>query len=424
MKFQLPYGHSIVDISLPDDLDISEIVPAEIPKMGSDKEIVSKAIQNPLGTPLLENILAPRSKTIIVIPDKTRNARTDIVLPILLDEIQSNGIRSEDISFLFANGSHAEMTLQEKQAILGKKIAEKFHFVEHDCSTNQMEFVGTTERGIPVRVNKILFEAENVIVVGTVVHHYFAGFGGGPKMIVPGVAACETITQNHRMAVMSEDSVLHPKCLPGNVEGNPVYEDIEEAFKMVNVDFSVQVVLDGHHGIQAAFSGDTLLAHKRGREIIEKMNRVPIDRKFDCVIVSAGGFPKDLNVIQAHKAIYNGFQAVKSGGCMIILAECADGIGSKTFLQWFDYSSLTEMKRAVMANYALNGNTALSLKEKLDQTKMYVISKLEEGLSRKIGFVPVRFFKEAWALATSDFKIDSVAVLPNGDVTLPEVKLG
>ncbi len=424
MEFKLPYGQSKMAVSLTEHVEVSQIVPADLPKLGSDREIVRQAIENPVGTPPLQNLLTSHSKILVILPDKTRNARTDVILPVLLETIHSAGVLSKQVQFLFANGSHTEMTNREKQAILGKEIARNYFFEEHDCSKSPLKYVGTTRRGIPVRVNTRVLDADFVIVAGTVVHHYFAGFGGGPKMIVPGVAACDTITLNHRMAVMSETSVLHPNCRPGNVQGNPVYEDIEEAFQMVHVDFSIQVVLNAAHTIQAAFAGDTLPVHKKGREIIEKMNRVSIDRKFDCVIVSAGGFPKDLNVIQAHKAIYNGFQAVKSGGCMIILAECADGIGSKTFLQWFEYSSLTEMKRAVMANYVLNGNTALSLKEKLDQTKMYVISTLEEGLSRKIGFEPVGSFEEAWARATSDFKIKSVAVLPNGDVTLPEVKVG
>jgi len=424
MEFQLPYGQTKMVVSLPEHLEVFEILPADLPKSGSNREIVRQAIQNPLGTPPLQTLLTSHSRIIIVIPDKTRNARTDVILPVLLETIHSNGVPSKQVEFLFANGSHAKMTDREKQAILGDEIAKAYRFEEHDCSKSSLRYVGTTRRGIPVRVNNRVLNGDFVIVVGTVVHHYFAGFGGGPKMIVPGVAACDTITLNHRMAVMSENSVLHPNCRPGNVVGNAVYEDIEEAFQMVRVDFSFQVVLDAEHNIQAAFAGDTLQAHKKAREIIEKMNRVSIDRKFDCVIVSAGGFPKDLNVIQAHKAIYNGFQAVKSGGCMIILAECADGIGSQTFFQWFNYSVLSDMKRAVMDNYTLNGNTALSLKEKLDQTKMYLISRLEEGLSRKIGFEPVGSFEEAWARATSDFKINSVAVLPNGDVTLPEVKIG
>jgi len=422
MKFELPYGPFKMAVSVPEHLEVLKVVPADLPKLGADQEIVRKAIENPLGTPRLQDLLSVHSKIIIVIPDKTRNARTDVILPVLLESIHSAGVPSKQVKFLFANGSHAGMTDQEKQAILGKKIARNYSFEEHDCSKSPLKYVGTTRRGIPIGVNSLVVDADFVIIVGTVVHHYFAGFGGGPKMIVPGVAACDTITRNHRMAVMSEDSVLHPNCRPGNVKGNPVYEDIEEAFEMVNVGFSVQVVLNCDHEIQAVFAGDTLLAHKKGCEIIEKMNRVRINRKFDCVIVSAGGFPKDLNLIQAHKAIYNAFQAVKPGGCMIVLAKCDDGIGSRTFLQWFDYSSLAEMKRAVMENYALNGNTALSLKEKLNQSTMYLISDLDKTMSRKIGFLPVRSFEEAWKKASSDFGIHSVAVLPFGDVTLPEAR--
>ncbi|NOY78774.1 MAG: nickel-dependent lactate racemase [Calditrichaeota bacterium] len=422
MKFELRYGRSKTVVAVPDHLEILTIVPADLPKAESGQEMVQYAIEHPLGTPPLQNLLSSQSKLCVVLPDKTRDARTDLILPVLLKAIRAAGVPSKQVKFLFANGSHAGMADREKEAILGSEIAETYAFEEHDCSQSALKYVGTTPRGIPVRVNRLVTDSDFVIVAGTVVHHYFAGFGGGPKMIVPGVAACDTITQNHKMAVLSENSVLHPNCRPGHVKGNPVYEDIEDAFQMVNIGFSVQVVLDYNHEIQAAFAGDTLLAHKKCRRIIEKMNRVPIPQTFDCVIVSAGGFPKDVNLIQAHKAIYNAFQAVKPGGCMIVLAKCDDGIGSRTFLQWFDYSGLAEMKRAVMENYALNGNTALSLKEKLNQSTMYLISDLDKSISRRIGFVPVSSFEEAWAQASRDFNMNSVAVLPFGDVTLPELR--
>ncbi len=423
MDLYFAYGRSNRTIHLPDQLEIVRIVPKKQPKTGTNESIVRDALNNPRGTPKLPEILKKDALTLVIIPDKTRNARTDIVLPLLLNEIQKAGIRKKNIRFLFANGNHTGMSPSEKGNIMGAAVLRNGSFQEHDSRRSMVDFLGETTRGVPVRVNRLVQEAEYVIVVGTIVHHYFAGFGGGPKMIVPGVAACETITKNHKLAVMDETSTLHPNCRPGNVAGNPVYEDIEEAYRMVRVDFSVQVVLDEAHNIQAAFAGDTLQAHRAGRKIIETMNRVSIPKKYDCVIVGGGGFPKDSNLIQAHKAVYNAFQAVKPGGGLIIFAECADGIGSKTFLQWFDYPTLNSMKKAVMKNYTLNGNTALSLKEKLDQSTMYLISELDESVSRKIGFVPVPSFEKAWAKANSDFTIHSAAVLQNGDVTLPEVKV-
>ncbi len=420
MEFKLPYGKGFQRIKIPDDVSTQVLRPNHLPEPDSDEAVVRRALANPIGTPSLSALLTQNAPTLLVVPDKTRNARLDVVLPILLEEIQKAGVSPSNIHFLFANGSHAGMSVEEKQAILGEDVASRFAAFEHDCRRSACSQIGVTRRGIPVKINKKVLDAAHIIVVGTVVHHYFAGFGGGPKMIVPGVAACDTITRNHRMAVLSEESVLHPACRPGNTDGNPVYEDIEEAFRMAPVDFSVQVVLNQEHGIQAAFAGDTLRAHRRGREVIEKMNRVPIPHQFDCVIVSAGGFPKDVNLIQAHKAIYNAFQAVRPGGCLIVLAACPDGIGSPTFLRWFDFADLARMKKAVMEEYQLNGNTALSLKEKLDAVAIYWISELPREISLKIGFQPVASFEEAWSQARKRQTITSVAVLPHGDVTLPQ----
>ncbi len=424
MEFKLPYGKDFHRIEIPSTVRVQRIQPKVLPLPPSDEMAIRQALANPIGSPPLAKILRENAPTVLVLPDKTRNARTDVVLPILLDTIQKAGVHASNIHFLFANGSHAGMTPSEKRAVLGNVNLPEAHVFEHDCRKSSCRHVGTTRRGISVDVNEQIFKATYVVVVGTVVHHYFAGFGGGPKMIVPGVAACHTITQNHRMAVLSEKSVLHPACRPGNVVGNPVYEDIEEAFKMVPVDFSLQVVLNREHRIQAAFAGDTLQAHRQGRQLVEEMNRIPLQHPYDCVVVSAGGFPKDVNLIQAHKAIYNAYQAVRPGGCLIGLARCPDGLGSPTFLQWFDYPTLAEMKRAVMENYQLNGNTALSLKEKLDKVELFWISELPEEISRKIGFVSVRSFGEAWRKATARHKIASVAVLPFGDVTLPQIDEG
>ncbi len=422
MKFSLPYGKGFRQIALPDHIEPVVLEPASLPLPPSDEDAVRQALSAPIGTPPLTQILTQDAPTLIVLPDKTRNARTDVVLPLLIEEIRRAGVQDKNIRFLFANGSHARMKSAEKRRILGEEFFARFQSFEHDCHTSSCVQIGTSRRGIPVKINQQVLDSTYVLIVGTVVHHYFAGYGGGPKMIVPGVAGCDTISQNHRMAVLSEESVLHPECRPGNVAGNPVYEDIEEAFRMAPVHFSVQVVLNHNHAIQAAFAGDTLLAHMEGRKIIEQMNRVPIPKKYDCVIASAGGFPKDLNLIQAHKAIYNAFQAVRPGGCLIVLAECPDGIGSSTFLQWFNYPDLASMKKAVMANYLLNGNTALSLKEKLDTVEIFWISRLPREISWKIGLHATDSFEEAWSEARKRFKISSVAVLPYGDVILPHLE--
>jgi len=421
IQFDLKYGHGSQRLYLSGKCQCQTLHPSVPTLQLDEQEILRIRMRNPLASRPLEEILKPGDRVLLVVPDKTRVARLSEVFQVLFPIFRTCKIPDENITVIFANGSHPRMSPEEKRAILGETAASRFRTEEHDCYSPIFEKLGTTRRGTPVMVNPILRQHDKVIVIGSVVHHYFAGFGGGPKMIVPGLAAYETILQNHRLAVLTDDEgPLHPECRPGNLQGNPVYEDIQEAAQMVPVDFAIQLVLDEQNRIVDAFCGDLYSSFQKASLRVHYLNAVGLDGPADVVIASAGGYPKDLNLIQAHKAMHYAAQALKKGGILLLLAECRDGWGNPDVLEWFSYTDYNEMKKAVQQNFRLNANTALAMKFKLDRYKILLVSELPHDPLHELGFFP--FPDVASAVKAIENKLDGSAkvyIIPNASVTLP-----
>ena len=424
IQLDLKYGAGEQRLYLSGECQCETLHPQTPTLRLDEKEILKIRLRNPLASPPLEQILKPGDRVLLVVPDKTRVARLDVVFPFLFSAFKERKIPDEKVTVIFANGSHPAMSAEEKRAILGEAAYHRFRIEEHNCHSALVDKLGTTRRGTPVMVNPILKQHDKVIVIGSVVHHYFAGFGGGPKMIVPGLAAYETILHNHRLAVLTDDEgPLHPACRPGNLKGNPVFEDLQEAAKMVPVHFAIQLVLDEDQHVIDAFCGDLYSSYQKASLRVHRLNAVEILEPADVVIASAGGRPKDLNFIQAHKALHHASLALRPGGTLVLLAECADGWGNPDVLEWFSYGSYAEMKRAVQENFRLNANTALSIKHKLENFKILLVSELPHDPLRQMGFFPFRRAEDA--IKAIEHKLNGrakVYVIPNASVTLPVQK--
>ena len=419
-QFSLKYGDKSVTLFLPDEYQSQSLHPAVPPLHLAEEDILKIRLKNPLATPGLEEILKTDDRVLIVVPDKTRVSRLDLVFPYLFQVLQKKKIADEQVTILFANGSHAPMTEAEKHAILGEAAFRRFAHYEHNCREAMVEKLGTTSRGTPVMVNRLITKNSKLIVISSVVHHYFAGFGGGPKMIVPGLAAYDTIWNNHRLAVLAEDSPLHPGCEPGNINKNPVYEDIVEAVQMTRVDFAIQLVLDENYRLVDAFCGDLYSSFQKAGMRVHQLNSVRITKPADLVIASAGGYPKDINLIQAHKAIHHAVRALKPNGILIILAECRNGWGNVEFPVWFEIGNYAEIKKAVLAHFRINSNTALVLKHKLENYQIFLISQLPTDITSKMGFQPAVDLSTALDKAKQLLPSDAVTyVIPNASITLP-----
>lgn len=405
-KVKIKYGKKSIELEIPNHTKI--LTPHLNPPQKDENDILHDALDNPIDSTSLENFIHANDKTLIIVPDKTRKARIDFVLKFVLERLKNRSIK-----ILFANGTHARQTEAEKREIIGDEIYNNFEIFEHDAYNGEFHYFGRTSRGTEIFLNKLVSEADKIILIGSITHHYFAGAGGGAKMLIPGVASYKTATQNHKLT-LTPDGDINPEATNLKLDNNPVYEDIVEAFKICNLKVvHLGVILDEQDRITSAFFGDVISSHRAGVDFLRKFFTIYVNEKFDTVISSAGGFPKDVNFIQSHKSIHHSCYILKEGGTLFSFIECRDGIGSRTFLDWFKFKNIEDMKRHLLENYSMNGHTALSLRNKLKFANIIVRSELEDDVLNLMG---LRKFDLSETLAHLE---GSVALIQNASIYLP-----
>ena len=285
---------------------------------------------NPIGTPPLRKILHPGERVAVLVNDITRLVYSEVFLPILIDEMNACGIPDRDIFIVFALGLHRQQSAEEQRRIVGEEVARRIALYDHDCRHREnLVALGRTSRGNEVWINRRVYEADRVILTGEIIYHQIAGYSGGRKSLVPGVAGAETTTFNHQL-------ILDPNCRPGILEGNPAHEDLMEACRMFEPDFLLNVVLSPSGGWVRVVAGHYDLAHRAGCETVDQMCRIPIDQPYDMVLASAGGFPLDIDLRQAHKGMENAARALRPGGVLVYFAECREGTGSAAIEEWVE----------------------------------------------------------------------------------------
>lgn len=419
MDIQIKYGNDIVSCHISDRLRTRILEPSHNAPVPSLRQALLASLRNPIGTEPLAAMLSPEKKITIVVPDKTRQCILDRIMPVLYEYLSGHGVPAEHITILFANGTHQKQSEEETAALLGSFIWKTLCVKQHDAhDTASLEYLTTTSRGTKITLNKFVTQSDLVITVGGIMHHYFAGFGGGPKLLIPGVAGYETAKQNHRYTIDDTGS-FHPDCRDGNLDTNPVYLDIIEAIGHIPNVFSVNVVLDPSNKPAGFFSGDSIAAHRRGTELASSLYEVSIREKADVIIVSPGGSPRDSTFIQSHKAIHHAYHAVKPGGMIITAAACDDGIGSPTFLNWFSIP-YNRLGKELQTSYSLNGHTALSLRNKINSAGISLLSKLDSSTVSHMGITPVASMQSALDKVFGHTNGTAlVYILPYGSSTVP-----
>jgi nickel-dependent lactate racemase len=329
------------------------------------------------------------------------------------------------ITLLAANGSHLPVSDDRLTDLVGGTMRRRYPVWQHDCrDRDSLLFFGETSSGTPVWLNRRLRECDWVITLGPVVLHYFAGFGGGPKMIFPGLAGYDTIDGNHRRAIDFSTGRLDPRAGEGHIEDNPVYRDLAEVGRWIPNWLSWQMVLDERGGIRYSAVGPPVEVHRELAAKALSLFCVPIGDRGDVVVASAGGHPSDVNLIQAHKSIHHAFQAVRENGWLIVLAECSEGIGSETFLSYFDCGTSEAIAERLRGDYRLNGQTALALRIKTEKARIVLVSGLDPALVRRTGMIPAADFEEAWSRVGAGLAAGKRArgyVFPNAAQYLPVV---
>ncbi len=330
-QFSLKFGHKKTELHIDKDHLIGEIKLAGEAKSMSEEDIIRQSLKNPIASQTLDRVISPDDQVCIVISDVTRMyQRPHIFLPILVDELIGAGAKEENIFFISALGSHRKHTEDEHKKLLGDSLYGRFHIEDHDCNdADNLVEIGTTSRGTVVEVNKKAAQADKVIMTGAVVYHVMAGWGGGRKSVLPGIASRKSIMMNHAISMERPENLTsgpNPLCDCALYDNNPLNLDMIEAAEMFNPAFMFNVILGGGE-IIAAVSGDITVAHKKGCQMVSEFNDVEIQEKGDMIIASGGGFPKDLNFYQSTKVIYNAMRAIHEDGILIILASCSEGFG-------------------------------------------------------------------------------------------------
>jgi lactate racemase len=361
---------------------------------------------------------------VIVTSDITRYTASEVYLPLLVERLNAAGIRDKDIEVVIALGIHRKQTDHEHARIIGPLFG-RIKVSDHDCDDpGKLVYLGKTSSGIEVEVNRAVAETDRVILTGVVGFHYFAGFGGGRKSILPGVASRKSCMASH-FAVLNPGagSGRNPNATTGGLDGNPVHQAMVEACAMVPPAFILNTVLSPDKRIIAAFAGDWRESHLAGCRYYAGNFSFPIARPADLAVVSCGGFPKDINFIQAHKAMEYGSRAVRDGGVMILLAECRDGYGNATFFNWFRFRDLEKFETELRANYEINGQTAYSALVKARRFRIVLVSALPPEEVEAMGMMPARTLEEAMGKAVRLLPSDySAYVIPQGGTVLPVIK--
>ncbi|WP_298440265.1 nickel-dependent lactate racemase [Geobacter sp.] len=415
---ELKYGDISFPLELPRARLLGVIRPAAETPAESPGAIIGAALDRCAGA---IRTFRPGERVVIVTSDITRYTGSEIYLPLLVERLMAAGIREGDIEILVALGIHRKQTEHEHARIAGPLFG-RLRIVDHDCDDpGELAFIGRTSGGVDVEVNRRVVEADRVILTGTIAFHYFAGFGGGRKSILPGVAARKSCMASH-FAVLNpgEGSGRNPLAVTGNLAGNPVHAAMDEACAMVEPTFILNTVLSPEKRIIAAFAGHWREAHEEGCRYYAGRFAYPLREKADLVVVSCGGFPKDINVIQAHKSMEYGSQALKEGGVMVLLAQCRDGYGNASFFDWFRFRDLGEFEARLRSHYEINGQTAYSLLQKAQRFRVILVSELPEEEVRTMGLIPAKTLDGAMATAAELLPADCTAcVIPEGGTVLP-----
>lgn len=414
MIHEFGFGKEKQFVNIPDGVKVRELTANDNIEFNAVDADVVHALENPIGSPRLRDIVKPGEKIAIITSDITRPMPTYKVMPALLDELAAAGVDFKDVTLVFALGSHRKQSPEEQKRLAGDVAYGKINVVDSD--PEDCVHMGVTANGTPVDITRVVAEADRRIALGNIEFHYFAGYSGGYKAVMPGVSTPAAIQSNHKL-------MIRPESCAGRLEGNPVREDIEEAGRICGLDFILNVVLDEHKNIVKVVCGDPVKAHRVGAAFLDKLYTKEIDCGADIVIVSQGGAPKDLNLYQTQKALDNSKHAVKDGGIIILIGSCAEGYGEHTFEDWMlNSESPDDLVNKIRRNFVLGGHKAAAIGMVLQRADIYLVSDMDPALVQRSFMKPYSSAQQAFddALAKLGDNAD-VITMPYGGSVLPRL---
>ena len=416
-EFLLPYGKETLKAEIEEEhlagVLVSELHDYKAPMEGS--RLVQEALEHPIGTPRLCDMAIDKKKVVVISSDHTRPVPSHIIMPLILKEIR-RGNPDAEITILISAGLHRETTREELESKFGPEITENETIIVHDCDdTDNMVCLGKLPSGGNLYINKLAVEADLLVAEGFIEPHFFAGFSGGRKSVLPGVASRETVMYNHNSAFIGD-----PHSRTGIIEGNPIHNDMLYAARVAGLDFIVNVVIDSAHDPIFAVAGDCDLAHRVGREFLAskcQVDAVPAD----IVISTNGGYPLDQNIYQSVKGMTAAEVTVKEGGVIIMLSKAADGHGGKYFHETFrDEKDLNRMMKTFMdrkpEETIIDQWQSQIFARVMLKARIVFVSSCDDKLVEELHMIPAHTMEEALekAKAMVDKEDYKVTVIPDG----------
>ncbi len=418
-SYLLPYGTAALPATIPDHFDVCLIEPGNVTGAPTPLEMIESLLHTPEADRLLEKFHGAASVA-IAINDKTRPVPHHLLLPPLLHRLQELGIPRRAITLIIASGTHVPMPADEFTRVLPAEIVENYTVISHDCDAgHNLIPLGDTRAGTPVAVNTIFYQAALKIVIGNIEPHHFMGFSGGAKSAAIGLTSRATINTNHKF-------LLDPACCAGAYETNPMRMDVEEIGDKIGVHLALNVILNGKKEIVEALLDTPRQVMQKGVKISRRICQMPVATKFDFVIASAGGAPKDINLYQSQKALTHAAMITRDGGRLLLAAKCPEGLGSAGFESFLDASlSPVEMVQKFSRHgFQVGPHKAFQLAREAMRIHMFLKSELSTENTRKSMLTPIEGDIQAaiTQILQSLPASAKIAVMPRATSTIPDLQ--
>lgn len=422
MKVELPYGEETRELLAPSGATVDYINPCDAETIDDVEAALDAACSTPVDTAPLSERVSSESTVLVVIADLTRSPATRAMLPAMVERLVACGVDRSRIRVLVARGTHRSLTREEK-TFLRSGVLKGIAVEEHDCDDGtSLCALLLTKRGTPVRIHRAVRECDLVVLLSPISFHYFAGFGGGRKLILPGCADRDAILANHRLSLKNSHPVtLHPSCRAANLDGNPVHDDMVEVIRALGHLYAVNFFTSVDGGLAFVNTGDPVTSHEEACAAYARCYRVEVARPEPVVLASSGGWPHDINLLQAHKSLRYAAAATAPGGSILLFARCGEGVGSESLSAAIAAPRKEFLDRA-FDHYALNNQTGVSLLDLTSRYRVAMVTELDDGILRDAG-IDRCVNPEAWvADALESQRADRIAVITHAGITLPALK--
>lgn len=423
-NLNLKYGETSIAMTI-DGIHTKVIASKTIKQTKTELDVLKEAIEHPIDSQRLKDFLLPHESVVIIIPDVTRAwQKPAVYLPVLIDEIKRAGLSDQQIHFISALGTHRRQTKKEHRALLGDALYKRFDIIDHDSKDeSNLSYMGTTSTGTEVFINTKALSYDHMILTGGIVFHDLAGFGGGRKVLVPGIAGYKTVMQNHAHSLNPAGSGINPLVGGNRTADNPFHLDLMEAAAFVNPSFLFNVLISDDGNIMHAVAGNYITAHQAGCEFLRSIDLADIPEKAEVVVASAGGYPKDMNFYQATKALCNAFHACKQGGDIILIAQCKEGLGSSEMEKIFkDFDTNKQREEHVRKHYTIAKFFAYLTCVWAKEFNLYLVSSLDKAAMKHIGIDVYDTLDEALHVVRQRYDgAYKVYVMPGASSTLPQL---